>query len=399
MSDTDIRGTVASGFEPVAEAFERNFTDHGDRGAAVAVHVGGELVVDLQGGVADVDTGRAYDADTLQLVFSTTKGAAAICAHLLVQRGRLDLDAPVTDVWPAFGAAGKARATVRMLLNHRVGLPVLDRRLADDEVLAGTPVADALAAQAPLWEPGEAHGYHALTYGWLVGELVRRVDGRSLGAFFAEEVAAPLGLEFWIGLPDAEQSRVAPLSAMRPDPQDAARAAADPEIAPLLDELVAAYLDPSSPTNRALSLEGSFGLDGSGLSWNDPRVRAAEIPAANGVTNARSLSRLYAACVGEVDGVRLLDDDTLDRATEEQSAGRDRTLVVPTRFGVGFFLSSSYSPLLSESSFGHAGAGGSLGFADRDAEVGFGYVMNRMGMGLSNDPRAAGLVEALQGCL
>ena len=333
------------------------------------------------------------------MVFSTTKGAAAICAHLLVQRGQLDLDAPVTDYWPEFGAAGKADVPVRMLLNHQVGLPVLDRRLSDDDVLAGTPVADALAAQTPLWEPGTAHGYHALTYGWLVGELVRRVSGRSLGTLFADEVAGPLGLDFWIGLPVQEQARVAPLSAAKPDPSQFDPSKIDPEIAPLLQDLAAAYLDPQSVTNRALSLSGTFALGGGGLSWNDPRVRAAEIPAANGVTNARSLARMYAACVGEIDGVRLLDDASVARATEEQSNGRDRTLVIPTRFGVGFFLPSSFSPLLGERSFGHAGAGGSLGFADPDHQVGFGYVMNRMGAGLSNDPRAQGLADALRSCL
>ncbi len=396
---TDITGTVADGFEAVRDAFEANFADHGDLGAGVAVYLDGELVVDLVGGIADARQERPYSADTLQMVFSTTKGAAAICGHLLVQRGQLDLDAPVTDYWPEFGAAGKADVPVRMLFNHQVGLPVLDQRLSDDDVLAGTPVADALAAQAPLWEPGTAHGYHALTYGWLVGELVRRVTGRSLGTFFADEVAGPLGLDFWIGLPDQQQARVAPLSAAKPDPSQFDPSKIDPEIAPLLQDLAAAYLDPESITNRALSLGGTFALGGGGLSWNDPRVRAAEIPAANGVTNARSLARMYAACVGEIDGVRLLDDASVARATEEQSNGRDRTLVIPTRFGVGFFLPSSFSPLLGEASFGHAGAGGSLGFADPEHRVGFGYVMNRMGAGLSNDPRARGLADALRSCL
>lgn len=396
---TDITGTVADGFEPVREAFETNFREHGEVGAGVAVYVDGELVVDLVGGVADDRTGRPYDRDSLQLVFSTTKGAAAICGHLLAQRGELDLDAPVTRYWPEFGAAGKADATVRMLFAHQVGLPVLETPLAQEEVLAGTPVADALAAQAPRWEPGTAHGYHALTYGWLVGELVRRVTGRSLGTFFADEIAAPLGLQFWIGLPDALQDRVAPLSAAPPDPSQFDPSRLDPELAPLLQDLAAAYLDPDSVTNRALSLNGTFALGGSGLSWNDPAVRAAEIPSANGVTDARSLARLYAACVSPVDGMRLLGDETVKRASEEQSNGRDQVLVIPTRFGTGFFLSSWFAPLLSEASFGHAGAGGSLGLGDPAHRVGFGYVMNRMGSGLSGDPRATGLTDALRSCL
>ena len=396
---SEITGTVADGFEPVREAFEANFAEHGDIGAGVAVYVDGACVVDLVGGIADPSTSRAYDADTLQLVFSTTKGAAAMCAHRLVQEGRLSLDTVVAEIWPEFATAGKSSVTVRDVLGHRAGVPVVDADLALPEVLAIDPIVAALAAQAPVWEPGEAHGYHALTYGWLVGEIVRRVDGRSLGRFFAEEIAGPLGIEFWIGLPDEHQDRVAPLQASRPQASDFDPSAFDPEILPLLGDLATAYLDPNSVTNRALMLNGSFLLGAGELAWNRPEVRASEIPAANGVTNARSLARLYASCVGEVDGVRTLDADVVDAACTEVSAGRDQVLVVPTRFGAGFFLPSSFSPLLGPGSFGHAGAGGSLGFADRDHRVGFGYVMNKMSTSLSNDPRTAGLIGALRTCL
>jgi len=396
---TTITGTVADGFEPVREAFQANFDQHGEIGAGVAVYVDGELVVDLVGGVAEDVNGTPYGPDALQVVFSTTKGAAAICAHLLAQRGLLDLDAPVTDLWPEYGAAGKGATTVSMLLDHQAGVPVVDDPPSLAEILEIGPIVEALAAQAPLWEPGTAHGYHALTYGWLVGELVRRVDGRSLGRFFADEVAGPLGLEFWIGLPGEHQGRVAPLVASRPSADDFDPASLDPEVLPLLQDLATAYLDPTSTTNRALMLDGRFVLGGGRLAWNLPEVRASEIPAANGVTNARSLARLYAACVGEVDGVRVLDEATVQRATVEQSAGRDRVLVVPTRFGLGFMLPSSFSPLLGPSSFGHPGAGGSLGFGDREHGIGFGYVMSKMNAGLSNDPRARGLIEALRTCV
>ncbi|MFP5322786.1 MAG: serine hydrolase domain-containing protein, partial [Acidimicrobiia bacterium] len=357
---TTITGTVADGFEPVRDAFQANFDRHGELGAGVAVYVGGELVVDLVGGVADEVNRTPYAPDALQLVFSTTKGAAAICAHLLAQRGELDLDAPVTDVWPEYGQAGKGATTIGMLLSHQAGVPVVDDAPSLERVLEVGPVVEALAAQAPLWEPGTAHGYHALTYGWLVGEVVRRVDGRSLGRFFAEEVAAPLGIEFWIGLPDDQQDRVVPLVAARPSAEDFDPASLDPEILPLLQDLATAYLDPTSLTNRALMLDGRFLLGGGRLAWNLPEVRASEIPAANGVTTARSLAKLYAACVGEVDGTRLLDAGTVEAATAERSAGRDRVLVVPTRFGAGFMLPSSFSPLLGDRSFGHPGAGGSL---------------------------------------
>jgi CubicO group peptidase (beta-lactamase class C family) len=392
-----ITGHVADGFEPVRDAFTTNFDSHGELGAGVAVYVEGELVVDLVGGVADEV--RAYGTDALQLVFSTTKGAAAVCASLLMQRGELDPEGLVTDVWPEYGQAGKEGTTIAMLLDHQAGVPVVDDPPSLEEVLQVGPIVDALAAQAPLWEPGTAHGYHALTYGWLVGEVVRRVDGRPIGQFFAEEVAGPLGLDFWIGLPEDQQDRVVPLIAARPSADDFDMSALDPEVLPLLQDLATAFLDPNSTTNRALMLDGTFLLGGGRLAWNLPEVRASQIPAANGVTNARSLAKMYAACVGEVDGVRLLDEATLERATTERSSGRDRVLVMPTRFGLGFMLTSSFSPLLGERSFGHPGAGGSLGFGDPDHGVGFGYVMSKMNAGLSNDPRTRGLIDALRDCL
>lgn len=393
---TTVNGTVADGFEGVREAFEANFTEHGDVGAGVAVFVDGECVVDLTGGVVDPVSGETYGADALQLVFSSTKGVAAICAHLLAQRGKLDFWSKVVDIWPEFGANGKSDATVAQVMSHRVGLPVVDERLSLDQVLEIQPVVDALASQAPLWEPGSAHGYHALTYGWLVGEIVKRVDGRPIGQFVAEELAGPLGLDLWIGLPDEQHDRVVPLIAM--DPTESSFDLADPDIAPLLEDLATAFLDPESVTNRALHLNGAFGLDagGGGMAWNRPEVWRSQIPAANGITNARSLAKLYASCVSEVDGVRLLDDETVKRATEEHSEGRDRTLVVPTRFGLGFFIPSTFSPLMGPASFGHAGAGGSLGLADPDRRIGFAYVMNKMSANLSNDPRTSGLIAAVE---
>lgn len=395
---TTVQGTVADGFEAVRDAFEANFADHGDVGAGVSVFVDGECVVDLTGGVVDPVSGTTYGPDALQLVFSSTKGVAAICAHILAQRGQLDFDAPVAEVWPEFAANGKADATIADVMSHRVGVPVIDERLSLDQVLAIDPVVDALAAQAPVWEPGSAHGYHALTYGWLVGEIIKRVDGRPIGQFVAEELAGPLGLDLWIGLPDEQHSRVVPLIAM--DPGESSVDLADPAIAPLLEDLAAAFLDPNSVTNRALHLNGAFSLGGSGgLAWNRPEVWRSQIPAANGITDARSLAKLYASCVSEVDGVRLLDDETVKRATEERSEGRDQTLIVPTRFGLGFFIPSSFSPLMGAASFGHAGAGGSLGLADADRRVGFAYVMNKMSANLSDDPRTGGLIAAVEASL
>jgi CubicO group peptidase (beta-lactamase class C family) len=402
VAAVQVEGTVEPGFEPVAEAFEANFAERGEVGAGLAVYVEGRPVVDVVGGVADPVTDAPYTSDSLQLVFSTTKGATAACVLLLAQRGALDLDEPVATYWPEFARAGKGAVTVRHLLAHRAGLPVLDVTLSLEEVLAVEPVVAALAAQAPLWPPGTDHGYHAATYGWLLGEVVRRVTGRSVGRLLAEEVAGPLGLDLWIGLPPEQEPRVAPL--LPSPPPDPARLAAvleridDPEEARRLAQAVRAYLDPSSLPVRALTLNGAFGplLQATDLVWNRPDVHAAEIPAGNAITDARSLARMYAACVGPVDGVRLLEPETMAAAGEQHSAGPDRVLLIDTRFGLGFMLDSSYCPMLGPSSFGHPGFGGSLAFADPDRQVGFGYVMNQLQQGLSADPRTLPLIDALR---
>lgn len=208
---TEIFGQVDARFRAVRETFADNFAHRGELGAAVAVTVDGHLVVDLWGGVADKHTGRAWTRDTLAMVFSSTKGATALCAHILCARGRLDLDAPVSRYWPEFAAAGKDTLPVRMLLNHQAGLPAVSDPLPPDALFDWPVMAQALAAQRPHWPPGSAHGYHATTFGWLVGEVVRRISGRSLGAFFQEAVARPLGLEFWIGLPTDQEPRVSTL--------------------------------------------------------------------------------------------------------------------------------------------------------------------------------------------
>ena len=389
---TEIHGEVARGYEAVREAFTGNFDRHGEVGAAFSLYVRGEKVVDLWGGLADKTTGRPWAEDTLQLVYSTTKGATAICAHLLAERGALDLEAPVAEYWPEFAAEGKGDIPVRWLLSHRSGLPTVDAHLTAAEVLAWQPLVEALAAQKPYWAPGTAHGYHALTYGHLVGEVVKRVDGRSLGRFFADEVAEPLGLEFWIGLPEHEERRVSRLETAAiggiPAELDVERL---PEN---IRDLIKAALDPEGLLQRALTVSRPDALD-----YNSREVHAAEVPAANGITTARSLARMYAATVGEVDGVRILDPATVVDARVERSNGPDKVLMVPTRFGSGFFLPSMFSPLLGPEAFGHAGAGGSLGMADVGRGIGFGYVMNQMQQNLSADPRTATLIAAVNACV
>ena len=377
-----VQGFVEPGFGKVAEAFERNFAEHGELGAGFALYADGRQVVDIWGGVADKASGRAWDIDTLQLVFSTTKGATAICVAKLVGEGRLSYDDKVAQHWPEFADEGKEGITVGELLSHQAGLIAYDRELTFDDVMAVTPVVEALAAQRPLWEPGTAHGYHALTYGWLAGEVVRRVDGRSLGRYFAEEVAAPLGLEFWIGLPESEEHRVTTLE-IAPPPTDPA------EI-----ELMQRMYARGANAYRALSLDGTIRMMPENH-FNTRALHATEMPGANGITNARSLARMYAACIGEVEGVRLLADETVDAARAERVRGDDQTLLRTTRFGAGFWLHEARTPMIQDGSFGHPGAGGSLGYANPELGIGYGYVMNQMTGGLTGDPRTVALNDAV----
>ncbi|MDJ0851653.1 MAG: serine hydrolase domain-containing protein [Myxococcota bacterium] len=377
---TTVHGEVAPGFEPVRQAFERNFAERGEVGAAVSVVLRGRCVVDLWGGVADPGSGRPWQEDTLALLFSTTKGITATCVHLLVERGKLDLDATVSSIWPEFAAHGKERVTVRDVLTHRAGVPAIEAPVSVQEVFAWDPVCAAVADQRPVWEPGTKHGYHVRTFGWILGELVRRTTGASLGAWLAREVAAPLGLDLFVGLPGALEPRVATLI---PPPEPS-----DPEERALRER----FLGPDTLLGAALL--GPSGNFGYGPLWNTRELHAAELPSSNGIGTARSLARFYAACVGDVQGTRILAPETVARATEACTDGPDALLHLPTRFGLGYMLPPTLSPACPPGAFGHPGAGGSLGFADPELGLGFGYAMNRMDLGLTGDPRASDLVEA-----
>ncbi|WP_327362529.1 serine hydrolase domain-containing protein [Streptomyces sp. NBC_01296] len=393
----DVNGTVAEGFEAVRDAFVRNFEVLGDRGAAVAVYRDGRKVVDLWAGPGDVDGGdgdgadgggEAWAAGTAQVVRSATKGVAAVVPLLLHQRGLLDLDAPVAAYWPEFKAGGKERALVRDLLAHRAGVPALDVPLTPAEAEDGLSGARAVAEQQAFWEPGSAHGYHAQTYSWLLSELVLRVTGASLGQWLAQEVTGPRGLEFWIGLPEAERARVGRVGPVDP-PQTAGGLRTRPR-----RNVSEAYADPSSLTRRA------FAAITPPPDENDPAFRAAELPASAGIGTARGLAGLYAVLLGDTeDGTRLFTPQTARLAGTELSSGPDRVLVVNTRFGPGYMLHSPASPLMSPASFGHPGRGGSLGFADPETGIGFGYVTNAHAKSVTADPRAQSLVRAVQSAL
>lgn len=386
--DVVVNGTVAEGFEPVREAFAANFALLGERGAAVAVYRGGRRVVDLWAGTRDVDGTAPWEPGTAQIVRSATKGVVAAGLLLLHQRGELDLDAPVGTYWPEYKAAGKERTLVRHLLAHRAGVPVLDRPLTPAEAADPDLGAAAVAAQAPVWEPGTDHGYHAQTYSWLTGELVRRVTGRPVGEWLADEIAGPVGADLWLGLPEAEQGRAGRVGDIEA-PQSAGALKLRPK-----RSVSAAYADPDSLTRRAFAAITPLPDE------NDPAYRAAALPASNGIATADGLARVYASLIGEVDGgVRLFTPETVELARAEQSAGPDRVLVVATRFGLGHMLHGSASPLLSPGSFGHPGRGGALAFADPESGVAFGYVTNGFRKSVTADPRAQALVRALKAAL
>ncbi|MFD7968186.1 serine hydrolase domain-containing protein [Streptomyces clavifer] len=386
----DVRGTVTPGFEAVRDAFVRNFEQRGERGAAVTVYRHGRKVVDLWAGTRDVDGTEPWAVDTVQIVRSAGKGVAAAVPLLLHQRGQVDLDAPVGTYWPEFKANGKERVLVRHLLAHRAGLAALDGTLTPEEAVDGGSGPRAAAAQRPLWEPGTDHGYHAQTYSWLVAELVRRVTGRTIGRWIAEEIARPLGLDFWFGLPADEAHRIGRIGPVEPPVTEGGGGTL--RVRPKRS-VVEAYRDPASLTRRAFGAIDPFPDE------NDPAYRAAELPASNGVATARGLARCYAAMIGEVDGHRLFAPATLTLARTEESAGPDRVLVVNTRFGLGYMLHGPAAPLLAPGSFGHPGRGGSLGFADPEAGIALGYVTNGLQKGVTADPRAQALVRAVRSVL
>jgi CubicO group peptidase (beta-lactamase class C family) len=385
-----ISGTCDPAFARVRDAFAACFDarpDGGvsDLGAAVALHVGGRPVVDLWGGWADAARSRPWQRDTIVCVFSCTKGMTALCAHLLADRGRLDYDAPVARYWPEFAAAGKASITVRQLMSHQAGLPSLRKPLPPGGVYEWETVVRALAAEKPHWEPGTAHGYHTLSFGHLVGELVRRIDGRDLSRFFREEIAGPLGLDFLIGLGPEHDARTAEL-ALPPERSQlgpVARAALRVDAA-----RIARYDDPHLLVPPVV---------------NTRAFRAARIPGGNGHGNARALARVYAALAGggALDGVRLVSPETLARAVEGQVLGKDRTIGLETEFALGFQRNGGSPPMRlgsSPTAFGHGGAYGSIGMADPAARIGFGYVLNQCGEPLG-DQRGPSLLEAVYACL
>jgi CubicO group peptidase (beta-lactamase class C family) len=384
----EVHGTVADGFGRVAEAFAANFAERGEVGAALGIYVDGALVVDVWAGTAHphlaTDKANApWQEDTLQCVYSSTKAITGLAVAMLVERGVLDYDEPVATYWPEFGQQGKERITLRQILSHTAGLPLIDAPLSRDDLGDLDKIARALETQAPLWEPGTRHGYGAFTIGFYPAEVIRRIDGRTVGAFVSDEISAPLGAEFWIGLPEEHEHRVSTVV-----PFDFA--ALD-----LTIPTFAAFADPDSYMSRGMANPSGL-LD---FEWHNSRAfHSVELPAANGITTARSFARIYAALAGggELDGVRLLSEATLADATRTHASGIDEVYRVPTAWALGFFNPSEGNEFSENPrAFGHAGIGGSIGFADPDRALGFGYAMNQLGTHNLIDPRPRAIVEAL----
>ena len=383
-----VQGYCDEKFAAVAETFLENFSQRQEVGASVCLRLGDQVVVDLWGGYADPERQTDWQQDTVSVVFSCTKAATALCAHLLIDRGELQLHAPVSDYWPEFAQAGKESATVAMMLNHSAAVPAFREPIKEGGYYDWSYMIERIEQEPAFWPPGTRNGYHMLSFGWTVGELVRRVSGKSLGQFFAEEVAKPLGLDFWIGLPDSVKPDIAPIIAA---PQGAES---------MESEFVQALIgDPTSISHLALFNSGAH-------SANNPAAHRAEIGGAGGLSNARSISKMFEplANQGVVAGKRFIGEETLARMGDVSMATQmDATLLRPTRFSLGFMKSmdnrnckpgNRESFIVGDRAFGHVGAGGSAGFADPDAQLAFGYSMNQMGPGVLLNERGQSLVDA-----
>jgi CubicO group peptidase (beta-lactamase class C family) len=383
---TSYGGSVDSGWEAVEEAFRRNFDEGEEIGAAVSMYHRGRQVVNLWGG--SFDGGDApYDDSTLQVVFSTTKGIAAIAVAMCVDRGLIDYGSKVSAYWPEFAAKGKGDATVAQLLSHQCGLFSVQGEITLAEALDWDTITARLADTEPEWPIGSTHGYHALTYGWLAGELVRRVDPqhRRIGRFVAEEIAGPLGIEMFIGLPEHLEPRVAPLIG--------APLSSESVTDPVMKAMLEQFLGPTSRGGRALFLNGAFAGD---AMFNRRDVHAAEVPGANGISNAAALARMYAATLQPIDGVQLFSDKVRDlaRQTVTPDGEPDACLIMPTTFGMGFMTHGMFTPYAGPGSYGHPGAGGSVAFAQPERQLAVGYAMNKMAANLAGDVRAQRMIDA-----
>lgn len=386
-----VEGYFHHDFKAVYNEFEKNFTERGELGASVCITRKGQVVVDLWGGLANAETKAPWERDTLSIVWSSTKGVTSLALNMLIDRGLVELDAPVSRYWPEYGQNGKEKTTVRMLLAHQTGIQHFTAPLKTEAYADWDYVVELIEKQAPLFEPGRAYGYQALTHGWLVGELVKKVTGKSLGRFINEEIVEPLEAEFYLGLPEKHDTKVAEMIFPALDPAG-----------PNPDFFKKVFSDPDSPQAAVFFNDGGFMLN-----FNAPVYRRAEVGAANGYSNARGLATVYAPLAndGKVGKVEIIGKKMIDTMATVHSASYDLTLLIPTRFSLGYMKSTDNrrdlnaenreAIIMSEAAFGHSGFGGSVGFADPAENISFGYVMNKMGPGTLLNPRGQTLVDGM----
>ncbi len=380
----NVHGRCDSRFEGVKREFEKNFAERGEVGASVCLSVDGETLVDLWGGMALPETGDPWTEDTISIVFSCSKAATALCAHILIDRGLLKPEARVAEYWPEFAKAGKEKTTVQMMLNHESALPTLRNPVKADGFGDWDYMVRRMEDEEAFWEPGTRNGYHMINFGWTVGELVRRVSGKSLGTFFREEVAEKTGARFWLGLPESENVHIAPIRPYMP------RAADVPT-----EFVVKLMTEPDSIQHKSFMNNG-------GWDFNGRKNQVAEIGGGGGLSNARGQVAMYTP-LARNDG-SLVSPDRLHNMTMVSTATqRDVTLLIPTRFASGFMksmdnrrlnLGPGTSAIMGDRAFGHVGAGGSIGFADPECGLAFSYTMNQMGGGILMNDRGQSLIDA-----
>lgn len=384
-ADYAINGDFDPEFGAVADAFVRNFETNGEVGASLCIYRHGECVADMWGGHTDETRDTHWEQDTLSIVYSCTKAATALCAHLLVDRGQLNLNAPVGDYWPEYACNGKENTTVLMMLNHAAGVPAFHNPIKQGGMLDWDYTVDRIAKEEPWWEPGTRNGYHPIMFGWTVGELVKRISGKSLGTFFREELAEPMGADFWIGLPEELEARVAPMIAYKPEPGT--------QLSPFTMKMIG---EPDS-------LQGKSFTNNGGLNFNARETHAAELGGAGGIANARAMAKLF-MCLSPSQPIEMFSRDRIAAMGYVSTATRDdATLMIPTRFGQGFMCSMDNrhirfghdaSFIIGQNAFGHVGMGGSCVFFDPDCDMVFAYSMNRMGGGILLNSRGQSLIDA-----
>ncbi len=391
--EISIGGSYQPRFESVLKQFKNNFSSRGEIGASVSATLGGEVVVDLWGGIADTESQKPWTDKTLPVVWSSTKGATALCLHSLAFRGLLNLDTPVSEYWPEYGVGEKGATTVTMFLNHTAGLPAIKEPVPAGSYYDWPSIIEILENAELWWKPGTAQGYHAFTQGFLCGEILRRITGKTVGTYLQEEFAEPLGLDFFIGVPDDRLGDVA--SMIFPEQEE-----------PISDFFLSVESDPEGIQSKIFTNDGGH-MD----EFQSELALKSEIPAAGGVATAKALAKLYApfACEGEINGMRFADNRQLRRMSSVSSASDlDRSLLLPMRFSEGFTKAmdnrqgkpgNQDSILMSQDAFGCPGFGGSIGLADPSAGLSFGYCMNNMGPGTALTPRGQNLLDATYSCL